>query len=292
VQALSIAQQYFDAWNRHDADAIVGLFSEAGTYSDPSTGGPLQGPAIGDNAARLWASFPDLRFEIISVDETSDDVVAAQWMMLGTNDGSMFGLPPTGKLIELPGADFVTIKDGKIESVVGYFDSGVLPRQIGMQVLVQPHEVGPFAFGRATTVHGPRPDRPGAFSITLLNCADPGDQAKVSEHSRQIAIQMLEMDGFLGWTGLTAGGRMVTITAWESPEHAAQVMKDGTHREAMRLFFADNSVSTGAWTSVWKPERINTLWSRCESCGKMVNADQANGVCECGVTLPSLSSWW
>ena len=292
MQPLAIAQQYFDAWNRHDADGIVVLFAEAGTYSDPTTGGPLQGPAIGAYAAGLWSSFPDLRFEIISAAQASDDVIAAQWMMLGTNDGSMFGLPPTGKPIELPGADFVTVRDGRIESVVGYFDSGLLPRQIGMQVLVQPHAVGPFTFGRATTVHGPRPDRPGAFSITLLTCADPVDQAQVSEFSRQIATRMLEMNGFLGWTGMTVSGRMVTITAWESPEHAEQLMKDGTHREAMRLFFADNSVSTGGWTSVWKPERINVLWSRCELCGKMVNADQANGVCACGATLPSLTSWW
>ncbi len=292
MQPLDIVQQYFDAWNRHDADSIVGLFAEAGTYTDPTTGGPLQGTAIGAYASGLWSSFPDLRFEIVSVNQASDEAVAAQWMMLGTNDGSMMGLPPTGNSVELPGADFVTVKDGKIASVVGYFDSGVLPRQIGMQVIVQPHAVGPFTFGRATTAHGPRPDRPGAISITLLACADPADQARVSEYSRQVATAMLGMDGFLGWTGMTVGDRMVTITAWESPEHVEQLMREGTHREAMRVFFADNSVSTGAWTSVWKPERINTLWSRCESCGKMANVDRTNGVCECGAQLPALSSWW
>ena len=292
MRALDLAQQYFDAWNRQDADGIVGLFSEAGTYSDPTTGGPLQGPAIGAYASGLWASFPDLRFEIISADEASDGVIAAQWMMLGTNDGSMFGRPPTGKPIELPGADFVTVRDDRIESVVGYFDSGVLPRQIGMQVLVQPKAVGPFTFGRSVAVRGQRTDRPGAFGITILSCADAADQERISEYSRQIATEMLGMDGFLGWVGAIVGDRMATITAWESPEHAEQLMRDGTHREAMRYFWADDSKVLGGWTSVWVPERINALWARCESCGKMVNSDRMNGVCECGATLPSFGAWW
>jgi steroid delta-isomerase-like uncharacterized protein len=292
MHAIDIAQRYFDAWNRHDADGIVGCFSEAGTYADPTTASPLQGAAIGAYASGLWASFPDLHFEIISADEASDGVVAAQWMMLGTNDGSMFGLPPTGKPIELPGADFVTVRDGRIESVVGYFDSGVLPRQIGMQVLVQPNTVGPFTFGYSVSSRSQRAVKPGAFSITILRCDDPEGQSAIRNYSRQIAIEMQQMEGFLGNTNIGNGGRMATISAWESPEHAAQLTKDGTHREAMRYFWADDGKVHGGWTSVWVPERINALWARCESCGKMVNSDRLNGVCECGATLPSFGAWW
>ena len=292
MQPLDIAQQYFDAWNRHDADGIIGLFTETGTYSDPTTVGPLQGPAIGAYAAGLWDSFPDLRFEIVSAAETSEGVIAAQWVMLGTNDGPMSGLPPTGKPIALPGADFVTVCDGRIASVAGYFDSGALPRQLGMQVLVQPRTVGPFSFGRSVAVRSQRADKPGAFGITILSCADDADQERISEYSRQIAVEMLGMEGFLGWTGAIVGDRMATITAWETPEHAAQLMKGGTHREAMGFFWADNGVVSGGWTSVWTPERINPMWSRCDACGKMVNSDRLNGVCDCGAELPSFGPWW
>jgi SnoaL-like protein len=55
---------YFDAWNAHDEDAIVTTFAKAGTYVDPTTPGPLQGAAIGESAAALWAAFPDLAFEL------------------------------------------------------------------------------------------------------------------------------------------------------------------------------------------------------------------------------------
>jgi steroid delta-isomerase-like uncharacterized protein len=292
MQPLDLAQQYFDAWNEHDADRIVSVFTETGTYTDPTTNGPLRGAEIGANAARLWSSFPDLRFEIVSAAETSDGMIAAEWMMLGTNNGPIFGLPPTGKQIELPGADFVTVRDDKIESVVGYFDAGLLPRQIGMQILVQPQALGPFTFGSSVSVRSQRTDRPGAFGITILSCADEADQERISDYSRQIAIEMLGMEGFLGWVGVIVGDRMATITAWEKPEDAAQLMHGGTHREAMRVFWADNSVASGAWTSVWTPERINALWARCDECGKMVNSDRLNGVCECGAALPSFGPWW
>jgi steroid delta-isomerase-like uncharacterized protein len=292
MQALDVAQQYFDAWNRHDADGIVSLFTTDGTYVDPTTGGPLAGPAIGAYAAGLWSAFPDLRFEIVSTGQASDNVVAAQWVMLGTNNGSMLGLPPTGKPIELPGSDFVTIDGDKVASVVGYFDSGLLPRQLGMQVLVQPHSAGPFTFGYAVTARSQRTNKPGAFSITILSCPDPAGQEKIANYSRQVAIEMQQMAGFLGNANFAVGDRMATISAWESPEHAAQLMTNPAHREAMNYFWSDDGEMTGGWTSVWVPERINTLWARCESCGKMVNSDKLNGVCECGATLPAFGPWW
>lgn len=52
-------QRYFDAWNAHDADAIVATFADRGTYEDPSTAGALSGADIGANAAALWAAFPE-----------------------------------------------------------------------------------------------------------------------------------------------------------------------------------------------------------------------------------------
>ena len=62
------------------------------------------------------------------------------------------GLPPTGKKVELRGADFFTLGNGKIQTVTGYFDKGEVPRQIGLNVIVQPFGIGPFKFGISTMV--------------------------------------------------------------------------------------------------------------------------------------------
>src|SRR5215469_1029378 len=136
--STQVVQAYFDAWNQHDAAAILATFAEGGTYSDPATPGPLNGAAIEAYAQGLWAAFPDLSFDIVSVTANDVSLVSAEWLMKGTNTGSFNGLPPTGIAVTLNGADFVRVEGGKIRSVQGYFDSGALPRALGLDVIVQP----------------------------------------------------------------------------------------------------------------------------------------------------------
>ena len=138
LTAAQIAQRYFEAWNRRDAAAIVATFADGGAYADPVTPRPLTGAAIGAYAEGLWATFPDLSFEFVSVAQNDSGLVAAEWLMTGTNSGSFNGLPPTGTAITLPGADFVRVEEDKIRSVQGYFDSISLPRALGLDVIVQP----------------------------------------------------------------------------------------------------------------------------------------------------------
>jgi steroid delta-isomerase-like uncharacterized protein len=167
MNALEIAQCYFDAWNRRDAEAIVGAFAEGGTYSDPTGGQGLHGESLASYAKGLWEAFPDLSFEIISSADVGADMVAAQWLMRGTNTGSLNGLPPTGRTVALPGADFIQVERDRIRSVQGYFDSRAVPEQLGLQVMVQPNVIGPFAFGTSALVQTGNKTKPGAFSITM-----------------------------------------------------------------------------------------------------------------------------
>src|SRR5262245_8724732 len=183
MKPLEIAQQYFDAWNRRDAPGIVATFAEGGTYSDPSSG-TLTGNAIGAYASQLWAAFPNLRFEIVSAAETGPGAVAAQWVMHGTNTGSFGGLPPTGRPGTLPGADFLTLSNGRVQSVQGYFDSRGVPDQLGLQIVVQPNSVGPFTFGTVVAVQSGNEAKPGAFSVTELKAATGAEAQKVGEYSR------------------------------------------------------------------------------------------------------------
>ena len=149
---LHAVQRYLDAWITRDADAILSSLTEDGTYEDPGTGGPIVGEALREYVTGLWSAFPDLTFEIEYLAETGPDTATVQWTMLGTNSGSMLGLPPTGKPVRLPGADFFTLRDNKVSTVRGYFDSAAVPRQLGLDVIVQPKEIGPFRFGVSTVV--------------------------------------------------------------------------------------------------------------------------------------------
>lgn len=285
---LSIAQSYFDAWNHHDTDAIVETFIESGTYDDPTTG-RITGTAIGSNARRLFDAFPDLAFEIVSVAESGPGTVVAEWLMKGTNTGSFLGLPPSGRTVELPGADFIRIEGEGIKSVRGYFDTRGLPEQLGLEVIVQPHEAGPFRFGWSSAVHSGKLEKPGAFGITSIWNADE-HMDEVRSISRDIAREMLGMEGFIGVTLVRIGGLGVTISAWETPENIKQIMKSAAHGKAMKHFW--EYLGQAAYTSVWVPHHINAFWVRCGACNKMVDYEAKAGVCNCGAALPERPTYF
>jgi steroid delta-isomerase-like uncharacterized protein len=286
-----MAQRYFDAWNAHDAAAIVATFADGGTYADPTTPGPLADRAIGENAQRLWQSFPDLAFEIRSHGFTAEGLMAAEWIMTGTNTGPFAELPPTGRPVVLPGADFIRVSEKGIQSVQGYFDAGIIPRQLGLDVIVQPSSIGPFTFGTSVRVAGQSSRQPGAFSITSLQARSGQDIERVRGFSEQIAAAMPTLKGFLGWVGVLINDRMLTISAWENAGDPAQLMTGGVHAEAARAFLGPD-VAAGGWTSVWVPDRVNTFWARCGSCGVMVSRDQLGETCKCGASLGPAPSYW
>ncbi len=288
---LAIAQTYFEAWNRRDAAAVMATFAEGGTYADPATPGPLSGPAIGAYVEGLVAAFPDLSFDFVSAAEHNSGLVAAEWVMKGTNTGPFMGLPPTGAAIALPGADFIRVEGDKIRSVQGYFDGAAVPRALGLDVIVQPKSIGPFEFGISNRVSSGNKATPGAFSITWLEVRTAEEQQKVRESSRKIATDLLGMPGFISWVGVTVGDRMMTITAWETPDAMLPLMKGGEHRSAVGRFFAPE-LSRGGATGVWTPHRLNPRWIRCEACAKMADSDKAQGRCECGAALPAPLAYW
>jgi steroid delta-isomerase-like uncharacterized protein len=290
ADAPSIAQRYFDAWNGHDAAGIVSLFAEGGTYTDPLAPA-LTGEAIASYAKGLWESFPDLSFEIVGAPLAGNGAVSFRWLMKGTNTGPFQGLPPSGRSVALSGADFLQIEGDRIRSVNGYFDAGEVPRQLGLQILVQPSVLGPFAFGYAIAVQSGKRSQPGAFSITSLQVRSEEEANRTREYSRQIATEMLKMPGFLGWTGMGIGNRMLTVTAWEDPESPRRLLREGTHVQATKAFFG-SEIGAGGYTSVWVPERFNTAWVRCTECGRMTDYEKVGGRCACGQALPEPPPYW
>lgn len=289
--AAQIARNYIDAWNRHDAAAILAHFAVGGTYSDPATKGLLSGSAIVAYAEALWAAFPDLSFDVVSLLDQGADLVCAEWMMKGTNTGAFQGLPPTGIAVILPGADFIRLDGERIRSVQGYFDGAALPRALGFDVVVQPKSIGPFAFGTSTRLASGSTVTPGAFSITWIEARDDEERRKIAESARKIAAEMLDMPGFISWVGATVDDRMMTITAWESPEAAAPLMGGGEHLSVVKRFFSPELARGGA-TGVWLPLRLNPRWVRCTVCCKMVDAGKTDGRCKCGAALPTEPPYW
>jgi steroid delta-isomerase-like uncharacterized protein len=134
MNAIEVVKRYAEAWHRHDADAIVALFVEGGTYSNPDVGQGLTGQAIADFAKVLFAAFPDMSLEIVSIGDTGGGLVAWQWLARATNTGPLAdGIPPTGRSATQPGASFTQVEGDKIRSDQVYHDRKTLDEQLGLK---------------------------------------------------------------------------------------------------------------------------------------------------------------
>jgi steroid delta-isomerase-like uncharacterized protein len=288
--ALAAAHRYFDAWNRRDPDAVAATFADGGTYTDPATGGDLVGPAIAAHAAALFAGFPDLSFEIVSDGATGPGTVAAEWLMRGTNTGSLRGAPPTGATVALPGADAIVVEDGLIRSVRGYFDRQTMLEQLGLKVVAQPAAAGPVSFGTSVHMQLDRPTPPRAVSLTWIDARSEEEAVEIQTAARRILPELRGVPGFLSALLARAGDRLFTVTAWEDAGAAAGLLRSPVHRSVMQRFFR-SQLGAAAHTGVWVPERLNAVWVRCPRCGEMIDGNRAEGVCQCGTTLPRPPAW-
>ena len=289
MDARDVAQRWFDAWNSRDPEAIAAVMADDGTYTDPAVPDGLGPRETAAYAAGLFAAFPDLSFTVEGEGACGEGTVLAEWRMRGANGGSFNGLPPTGRAVDLPGADVIRVEDDRVRSVGGYFDSAVVPRQLGLQVVVQPAELGPFRFGVASHV-ARATTRPGAVSLTVLQARTPEEQAEVRERSRAVVVDLLREPGFVSWLGVVVGDRMYTITAWEGPDDPEVLRRSPAHREAMDRFLRGD-LAAGGQTGVWAPQRLNGLWGRCESCGRMGRPEEEE-TCPCGAASVVAVPYW
>jgi steroid delta-isomerase-like uncharacterized protein len=134
MNAIEVAQNNLNSWNRHDADAIVAAYVEGGTYRTPRLGHPLTGQAIGDFAKSVWKAFPDASLEVISIGDTGGGLVAIQWILQGTHTGPLMdGSPATGRKVSYPGASFVQVEGDKIRSEQTYVDRQTVAELLGLK---------------------------------------------------------------------------------------------------------------------------------------------------------------
>jgi hypothetical protein len=175
--------------------------------------------------------------------------------------------------------------------VQGYFDGGAVPRQLGLDVIVQPKSIGPFSFGVSIRATTERTAIPGAFGISSIQVRTAEEEAQVRESSRKIAAELLSVPGFISIVAATIGDRMMTITAWDSPDSVAQLMKNSEHLSSIGRYYRDE-IGRGGATGVWVPARLNPRRIRCTSCTTMAVADSAQGKCTCGATLPVPLVYW
>ena len=75
--------------------------------------------------------FSDIEFTIKKVFGQGDDLVA-YWNFKGKNTGDFFGIPATGRTVDLEGTTIIKMKNGKIAQEQDFFDNMVFMQQLGL----------------------------------------------------------------------------------------------------------------------------------------------------------------
>ena len=112
---LSLFSARETAWRDKDASRLAADHASNGVVVSP-TGGVLEGRREIERIYRLWfTAFPDLVFA--NEDLIVDDLrIALLCRVSGTHGGEFFGVPPTGRRIEIPAVFVYRLnEDGLIE---------------------------------------------------------------------------------------------------------------------------------------------------------------------------------
>ena len=95
-------------------DAAEDIYAPNYISHQPAGDEPLRGPeAIKQFAAGIRGAFPDL--EIIIEDQIAEgDKVLTRFRTRGTHRGELWGIPPTGKVVEITNMSMCRIEGGKM----------------------------------------------------------------------------------------------------------------------------------------------------------------------------------
>jgi steroid delta-isomerase-like uncharacterized protein len=100
--------EYLAAWNAHDPAAVARHMADDAIYED-ALGRVLHGrsdiAAFVEEATRASSDF---RFEEVSL-FTAGSAYANEWIMTGTNDREVQGVPATGRWFRVRGANGVVL---------------------------------------------------------------------------------------------------------------------------------------------------------------------------------------
>lgn len=133
----SIVQRFAETLSAHDLDAFAALFADDYVNHQMSAAAPPPAPGVEPKAATVnffaarLKGLPDLKVTI-QASLAEADKVAASFLYEGTQQGPLYGVPPTGKRLSFTSCDIFRLRDGKIAEHWGMGDiAGVLAQLKG-----------------------------------------------------------------------------------------------------------------------------------------------------------------
>lgn len=113
-------EEIYKAWNRHDLDAMMGNFSDDVIHIDAS-GARYDKNGMLEDLASFLTVFPDARIRIDRM-VCQAYTVWVKFTITGTHKKELFGIPATGKEIEIPAIWILDFEDNKVKLCNEYWN--------------------------------------------------------------------------------------------------------------------------------------------------------------------------
>ena len=131
-----IVRRYQEAYNTADYDALDDLVDANVLTPNMISSAPrgLEGAKLVHQ--RTLIGMPDYQTTIEDL-IAEGDMVVARVTMTGTHTGDFYGIPPTGRRVDLTGIFIVRIANGKIMEHWGEEDGVKVLRQLGYKIKLE-----------------------------------------------------------------------------------------------------------------------------------------------------------
>jgi steroid delta-isomerase-like uncharacterized protein len=128
-----VIERYIEeAWNKGNVAVLDEIIAPHYINHSPGVPGPRPGPeGLKPIILGLRSAFPDLRFVVHDMLVT-EEKVALRCTMHGTHRGELFGMPPTGRRIQVSQMQIEHLQDGKIVEHWRQSDDLGMMRQLGL----------------------------------------------------------------------------------------------------------------------------------------------------------------
>ena len=130
-QNKQVMHRFVEFINTASKELAEELVSGEAVFHAPGRSEPVRGPqGYLEIIGMMRSGFPDIQWTLEEM-IAENDKVAARFIMRGTHQGAFFGVPPTGKKIQVQAMNIYGLKDGKFVEERGQPDLFSLLQQIG-----------------------------------------------------------------------------------------------------------------------------------------------------------------
>lgn len=121
-----------EAFDAHDADRLMEEMAAGSTFTDPLEE-EITGTELQDYTVEIFEAFPDVRLDVGQVFTSNEGVQSIEGRYVGTHEGPLDDIPPTGNSVAVPTTTVIDVSDDGITSWRDHRDQQTFAKQLGLE---------------------------------------------------------------------------------------------------------------------------------------------------------------